>query len=128
MKYAALALAAALLLTGCANQTAGISIDSSNQNVVLGNSVLGQTLEFGNARTSTVNDRLLAQVSVTNQSSEEQNLQYRFNWYDAQGLEVDSGKSPWRHITVYGKETVTLQGVALNPDAENFRISLRTVQ
>ncbi|MBV7297073.1 YcfL family protein [Enterovibrio paralichthyis] len=128
MKYAMILLSGVLLLSGCANQSAGISIDSSNQNVVLGSSVLGKKLEFGNAKTSTVNDRLLAQVDVTNKSGETQNLQYRFNWYDAQGLEVDSGKSPWRQFIVYGGETVTLQGVALNPDAKNFRISLRNIQ
>ncbi|CZF78466.1 hypothetical protein GCE9029_00850 [Grimontia celer] len=128
MKYAAVLLSASMLLAGCANNTAGISIDSSNQNVVLGNSVLAKNLEFGNAKTSVVNERLLAQVMVTNKSDESQNLQYRFNWYDAQGLEVDSGKSPWRQFIVYGGESVTLQGVALNPNAKNFRVSLRNIQ
>ncbi|AMG31704.1 DUF1425 domain-containing protein [Grimontia hollisae] len=127
MKYAAMLFSATMLLTGCANTTTGLSIDSSNQNVVLGNSVLAQNLEFGNAKSSMVNGRLLAQVMVTNKSDKSQNLQYRFNWYDAQGLEVDSGRSPWRQFVVYGGQSVTLQGAALNPDAKNFRVSLRNI-
>ncbi|MCC4798875.1 hypothetical protein BCT30_16480 [Enterovibrio norvegicus] len=128
MRISVILFSAAMVLSGCAQNTSGISIDSSNQNVVLGNEVLGKFLEFGNAKTSEVNERLLAQVMVTNKSSESQNLQYRFNWYDEQGLEVDSGKSPWRQFIVYGNDTVTLQGVALNPNAKNFRVSLRNVQ
>ncbi|MBE1274236.1 MULTISPECIES: YcfL family protein [Enterovibrio] len=128
MRISVILFSAAMVLSGCAQNTSGISIDSSNQNVVLGNEVLGKSLEFGNAKTSEVNERLLAQVMVTNKSSESQNLQYRFNWYDEQGLEVDSGKSPWRQFIVYGNDTVTLQGVALNPNAKNFRVSLRNVQ
>ncbi len=128
MRISVILFSAAIVLSGCAQNTSGISIDSSNQNVVLGNEVLGKSLEFGNAKTSEVNERLLAQVMVTNKSSESQNLQYRFNWYDEQGLEVDSGKSPWRQFIVYGNDSVTLQGVALNPNAKNFRVSLRNVQ
>ncbi|WP_283130585.1 YcfL family protein [Enterovibrio norvegicus] len=128
MRISVILFSAAMVLSGCAQNTSGISIDSSNQNVVLGNEVLGKSLEFGNAKTSEVNERLFAQVMVTNKSSESQNLQYRFNWYDEQGLEVDSGKSPWRQFIVYGNDTVTLQGVALNPNAKNFRVSLRNVQ
>ena len=128
MRISVILFSAVMVLSGCAQNTSGISIDSSNQNVVLGNEVLGKSLEFGNAKTSEVNERLLAQVMVTNKSSESQNLQYRFNWYDEQGLEVDSGKSPWRQFIVYGHDTVTLQGVALNPKAKNFRVSLRNVQ
>ncbi|MGF1867199.1 YcfL family protein [Enterovibrio norvegicus] len=128
MRISVILFSAAMVLSGCAQNTSGISIDSSNQNVVLGNEVLGKSLEFGNAKTSEVNERLLAQVMVTNKSSESQNLQYRFNWYDEQGLEVDSGKSPWRQFIVYGNDTVTLQGMALNPNAKNFRVSLRNVQ
>lgn len=127
MKYAAMLFSATMLLTGCANTTTGLSIDSSNQNVVLGNSVLAQNLEFGNAKSSMVNGRLLAQVMVTNKRDKSQNLQYRFNWYDAQGLEVDSGRSPWRQFVVYGGQSVILQGAALNPDAKNFRVSLRNI-
>ncbi|PKF51054.1 YcfL family protein [Enterovibrio nigricans] len=129
MRYAVVLLSAVLFVAGCAtNSSTGISIDSRNQNVVLGNSMLGKALEFGNAQTSIVNDRLLAQVKVTNKSSDVQNLQYRFNWYDAQGLEVDNGNSPWKPFIVYGGDSVTLQGVALNSNATNFRVSLRNVQ
>ncbi|MDD1782869.1 YcfL family protein [Enterovibrio sp. ZSDZ35] len=129
MRYAVALVSAVLLLAGCAtNSETGISIDSRNQNVVLSNTMLGQALEFGNAQTSVINDRLLAQVKVTNKSSDVQNLQYRFNWYDAQGLEVDNGNSPWKPFIVYAGDSVTLQGVALNSNATNFRVSLRNIQ
>lgn len=127
MRYVVI-LFCALFLGACAKETTGISIDSSTQNVVLTNADMGKALVFGNARTSIVNERLLAQVRVTNKDTDTKNLQYRFNWYNEQGLEVDNGRSPWRQFVINGGDSVTLQGVALDPNATDFRVSIREIQ
>lgn len=114
-----------LLLLGCAPTTAGISIDSSNQHVVLSDSDLSQQLQFGDAKANKHQGRLMSSVMVHNLTDSTLPLAYRFYWYDEQGLELNTDQSPWQHIILYGGERRALQGVAINQNAENYRIFIR---
>ncbi|MFD2179704.1 YcfL family protein [Veronia pacifica] len=125
MRYLAAALSAAILIGCSSTDNRGISIDSSNQHVVLANSSLGKDLEFGNAQANLLNERLNAQVRITNKTGQDQAIQYKFDWYDAQGLEVDSGKSPWRQLIIYAGDSKVISGMALHPAARDFRVSVR---
>lgn len=119
----------AVILVGCTTHSVtGISIDNSNQNVVLGNEFLKETLSFGNASIHHNNNRAVARVKVTNRIEKHQVLEYRFNWYDLQGLEVDNGKSPWHQLILYPDTSITLEEMALSSNAIKFRVSLRSVQ
>ena len=114
-----------LLMVGCAEQSAGISIDSSNQNVVLSDSLLSEELKLGNAKSIQENGRLIANVLVTNTTNNTQRLQYRYYWYDEQGLELNSDQAPWQQFILYGGEEKVLRGVAVDKGAENFRVFIR---
>ena len=119
------ALLLATALSACSSATSGISIESSNQNVVIGNSMLANRLEIQKAMITEVNGLMKAGVPVTSKTSSDMRLQYRFYWYDAQGLEVSGTNSPWRHFVLHGKDSVTLQAVANNPKATQYRINIR---
>lgn len=124
MKYLCVLLLA-MALSACSKATSGISIESSNQNVVIGNRLLANSLEIEKALISEVNGLMKAGVPVTSKTNSDMRLQYRFYWYDAQGLEVAGSNSPWRQFVLHGKDSVTLQAVAKNPNATQYRINIR---
>lgn len=127
MRFTVTLFLAVIFLVGCINySTTGISIDNSNQNVVLGNDVLKETLTFGDANTHIQGNRVVAQVIVTNRIRDDQKIEYRFNWYDLQGLEVDNAKSPWRQCIIYSGASIRLEEKALSSNAIKFRVSLRS--
>ncbi|MGF1685766.1 YcfL family protein [Photobacterium japonica] len=112
-------------LAACADNTSGISIESSNQSVVIGNSHLAQRLSIEEAAVTKVNGLLKAAVPVKSNIDSDLALQYRFYWYDAQGLEVSGSDSPWRHVIIHGQDTMTLQAMARTPEATQYRIYIR---
>ncbi|WP_299018208.1 YcfL family protein [uncultured Photobacterium sp.] len=115
----------ALVLSACTTATSGISIESSNQNVVIGNSSLASRLAIEKAAVVNVNGLMKAGVPVTSKINSDMKLQYRFYWYDAQGLEVEGSDSPWRQFVLHGKDSMTLQAVAKKPQATQYRIYIR---
>ncbi|CAH0533797.1 hypothetical protein VST7929_01672 [Vibrio stylophorae] len=126
MRY--LVLIGALLLTGCMNTTTGVAMDSRAQSVLISNPQLAQTLHLDFAKKVRVNDLLQAQVTIVSDCADTQNLQYRFYWYDENNLEVLPGDSPWRHVVLYGQDTITIQGMAPRADATQYRIYIRPLE
>jgi len=124
MKYLSVLLFA-LALSACSSATSGISIESSNQNVVIGNSSLASRIAIEKALISEVNGLMKAGVPVSSKVNSDMKLQYRFYWYDAQGLEVEGSNSPWRQFVLHGKDSMTLQAVARNTHATQYRIYIR---
>ncbi|AZL84604.1 MULTISPECIES: YcfL family protein [Aliivibrio] len=129
MKKWFIALLLPLVLAACSSgQTSGISVDSSTQKVVFGDNVLGGRLSVDQISTQDNNGLVRGIVSLTSKFSGDQQLQYRFYWYDDQGLEVNGSDSPWRTFIVRGLDTMSVQGVAMKPEATQFRIQIRTLE
>ncbi|PQJ67236.1 hypothetical protein BTO08_07380 [Photobacterium angustum] len=124
MKYV-MTLFLALILTGCSSEHAGISIENSNQNVVIGNAVLARSLVFKDAHITKVNGLMQASVEAINKVNTDLNLQYRFYWYDGQGLEISGSAAPWHSFALAGNGKVILQGVADKAEATQYRIYVR---
>ncbi len=121
------ALLLSIALMGCSSSnTAGISVESKNQQVLFGDNVLGARLVINNAGSSDTNGILKGVVSMTSTYTGDQHLQYRFYWYDKQGLEVNGSDTPWRQFIVRGLDSMSIQGVAIDPNATQFRVQIRS--
>lgn len=116
------------LMACSSSQTAGISVDSGTQKVLFGDNVLGYRLAVDQINTQYNNGLARGIVAVTSKFSGDQRLQYRFYWYDAQGLEVAGSDSPWRTFIIRGLDTMSIQGVAMKPEATQFRVQIRTLE
>lgn len=66
-----------------------------------------------------------AAVSIQSRTSDTEALQYRWVWFDSTGFEVNSSAQSWEPLLVYGKQTTSLQGLAPNPSAREFKLHLR---
>lgn len=125
MKKALLAMVAALIMVGCSSNTAGLRVDGETQKVIFGDNVLGSRLQIDQIDTATVDDRARGVVRLTSNYSGDQHLQYRFYWYDDDGLEVNTKLAPWRQIIIRGDESIAISEVSINPNGTQFRVQIR---
>lgn len=115
-----------LALMGCASSnTAGLRIDGASQTVLFGDNVLAGRLTIEDISTVDVDGRARGIVRLINQSKGDQYIQYRFYWYDDQGLEVNNKLSPWRQAILRGTEEISISEVSINPNGRQFRVQIR---
>lgn len=115
----------ALTLLGCADNTAGLRIDGASQTVLFGDNVLAGRLTIEDIATTQVDGRARGVVKLVSQYSGDQYVQYRFYWYDEQGLEVNSKQGPWRQAVIRGTEEISISEVSVNPNGTQFRVQIR---
>ncbi len=125
MKKWAIAALTALTLLGCADNTAGLRIDGATQTVLFGDNVLAGRLKIDDISTSDVDGRARGIVRLESQYNGDQAIQYRFYWYDDEGLEVNTQLGPWRQAIVRGMETIVISEVSVNPKGTQFRVQIR---
>lgn len=125
MKGWIVATLAAIFLLGCAENTAGLRIDGASQQILFGDKVLGTRLQIEDIVTTEVDGRTRGVVSFSSQYQGDQRIQYRFYWYDEQGLEVNTKLGPWRQTIVRGQEAFSISEVSTNPNGTQFRVQIR---
>ncbi|GAM62217.1 ycfL protein [Vibrio ishigakensis] len=126
MKKCALVLLTLLTVAGCATNTAGLRVDGKSQKVLFGDNVLGSRLIVDDIATVEKDDgRKRGIVTVSSNYKADLRIQYRFYWYDDNGLEVNTKPSAWRQDVVRGFETRTLSEVSINPEGTQFRVQIR---
>ena len=72
-----------------------------------------------------VGNLLRAQVSLVNKDNDTINFQFKFSWFEESGREIDPDTDAWTPVILYGKESKSLQGVAPNSNAKEFKIKIR---
>lgn len=125
MKKLTLAFFMVIALVGCAQNTAGLRVDGQSQNVMFGDNVLGGRLLIENIATADVDGHARGIVTLLSEYKADQNIQYRFYWYDNEGLEVNSKQSAWKQQVIRGFESLTISEVSVNPNGKQFRVQIR---
>ncbi|MBI5938374.1 MAG: YcfL family protein [Betaproteobacteria bacterium] len=82
-------------------------------------------LNVSSLKTVNRNGLLNIQAEITNDSASNQQLFYRFKWFDGNGFEV-GGEEPWKPLTIYGKQRQNITTVAPMPQATDFRLVLQS--
>lgn len=133
---AALMLAASVLAGSGCSTTAGIEATGKNdwdqdgarilaKNVVINNSSLAGDIQVLDLKSAMAGDMMKAQVTLRSKDRDTINIQYAFNWFDAQGMAVGSGTTVWKPFIIYGREAKVIQAVAPDPRARQFKINIR---
>lgn len=125
MKKWIIACLGIVILAGCSNNTAGLRVDSSSQKVLYGDSALDDRLAINDISTQDMNGNTRGVVQVESKYANDQQLQYRFYWYDDNGIEVNAKQGAWRQFMLRGYESISLSEVSVNPNAKEFRIQIR---
>ncbi|WP_047046411.1 YcfL family protein [Vibrio mexicanus] len=128
MKKWWMAFAACIALVGCAENTSGLRIDGGTQNVWFADNVLASRLIIDDIATTEVDGYARGVVRLTSNYNGDQNVQYRFYWYDEEGLEVNTKLAPWKPAIIRGHESIAISEVSVNPNGKNFRVQIRELK
>jgi uncharacterized protein YcfL len=66
-----------------------------------------------------------ARVELVNTSNNDQGVEYRWEWTDADGFQLGDTVSSWQPAMLAGKTRMLLNGAAPGPGAVNFRLYMR---
>lgn len=114
-----------IAIMGCSSKTSGLSVDSEYQRVLFGDSSLSSYIRVDDISTQEVNDHTRGIVRLENLDDYSQILEYRFYWYDEDGLEVNINPGAWKRVVIGGKEMESLSQVSVSPKGKNFRLQVR---
>ena len=71
---------------------------------------------------------LMAQVTVRNRGGSMRTFRYRFDFFAADGMQVDPTGGVWKQRTIQPGETMVVSQVAGSAKAADFRLTLAPVQ
>jgi uncharacterized protein YcfL len=129
------ALMSPVILNGCST-TAGVEATGKtvwndegarelSKKVVFNSSSLAGDLQVVDMQSALAGNMMRAQATLRSRDKDTLSFQYRFDWFDANGIEINSGSGSWKPLILTGKETKTVQGVAPDPRAKEFKLKLR---
>ena len=125
MKIASiLVFSVVILVSACANHTAGISVDSAGQ-VRVDNSSFARNVSVTDISSRLIADVLQGSALISSKVSSDLRLQYKFTWYDASGFTVEDEASSWKSIKLHGKQQLQVSAVAPNAQVSRFDIYVR---
>ena len=122
-------------LTGCST-TAGVEATGKTawdeqgartleKNVSFNGSGLDWDIQIVDIKSVMAGDVMRAQATLRSKDKSTLPLQYRFDWYDAAGLEINPGAGSWKPLILYGRESKTIQSVAPDQRAKEFKLKIR---
>lgn len=124
--------ALALLLGGCANvNTYENAVTHANPTYVSDKRVITDNTLAGTVRVVSINvstvsgDLQKIQATVENLKSSQRTVNYKFEWFDVDGMAVNSPNETWKSLPLQGRETTTISTVAVSPKAVDFKLKFR---
>ena len=116
-------------LTACA-RTDGIALDGhegGEAQLQVANSGMASRLNLALAQQQRGDGRLQVAIRLKSQIAYDQTLQYRIDWFDANGMPVEPDSTSWQPLVLHGGEQKVIQASALLPQAAAFHFSVRDV-
>jgi uncharacterized protein YcfL len=124
-----------LALTGCTTVNTVENADKQGQRQMvtdqraITDASLGRKVSIvGVNQSMTPGGLLKVQVELQNRTRSLQRFNYRFEWFDANGMQVTTVASALLPAQIEGKESKFIFGVAPNPNCKDFRVKFIEAQ
>ncbi len=123
-------LAAAFLITGCSStvNTVERAAPVGQRQMVNDKRIITDSGLNRGVRIVAVNEApgefLKVQVELLNTTGSLKSFNYRFEWFDANGVQVNPSASTYLPRQIEGKESIFISGIAPTPSAKDFRLKL----
>ena len=118
IKTTLVAFGIAAVLAGSAQAESTIASKLESQGVI-------ENLRVSDLRTTKENNLLRIQAEISNTTTSNQQLYYRFKWLDRDGFTVWDDE-PWKPMVVYGNGKQLISVVAPTLKATDFRLVLQS--
>lgn len=115
---------AALMLSGCAPHTAGISVNSAGETRV-DNGTFGREVGVEQINARLADDLLQGSAVIVSKVATDLRLQYKFTWFDAAGFTIEDEGSSWKSVKLHGMQQLQVAAVAPNALATRFEVYVR---
>jgi uncharacterized protein YcfL len=113
-------------LVGCSSSPpVGLITEGKFQRVLISDPHVAAIVRVENISSTSINGYARGIVRIKNTASDDFDIQYRFHWYDALGLEVNLRPSAWQHVKLHGGDEASLSEVSLSPKGTEFRVQIR---
>lgn len=133
--YLSLAGIGLLALSGCTTVNTVENADKQGQRQMvtdqraITDASLGRKVSIvGVNQSMTPGGLLKVQVELQNRTRSLQRFNYRFEWFDANGMQVTTVASALLPDQIEGKESKFIFGVAPNPNCKDFRVKFIEAQ
>jgi len=93
--------------------------------VIIDNQKLARGIQIVDLKSEFIGDMLKSDVTIVNKYGKNLSIQYKFTWFDENGMEVEPGSTYWKPIILYGNESKSLQGTAPAPPAVEYKIHIK---
>ena len=117
--FSALAL---LLITGCTTPPPPEPGSAASKVMVVGKL---KHISVGAIRVARENGFMTVNAQLSNSSSRNRLMYYRFAWLGQDGFPAGREDS-WKAITLYAKQTTFIADIASQPKVRDFRIEIKT--
>lgn len=127
----------AMLCAGCSG-TAGTAVTGKtgwdqegaptlNTQVAYHSSGLKGEVEILSITSVRSGDLMMAQVSLRSRAKETLALQYSIEWFDLNGISLNTSAMTWKPLLIYGKDIKNIQGLAPDVRGRQFKLNLREI-
>lgn len=117
-------LGALLALGGCKTETSGIIVEEGK--VVVSDKRISNKIEYAGEITSKTDLGFpRAQVEIQNKKRYDYRFQYKFTWFDVEGLVIEETANVWKTDVVHGLDSAIIESVCESPRAVKYRVSIR---
>lgn len=121
-----LLLLAVLMLgvSACASHTAGMMASSTGEQRI-DNSAFNRDVSVERVSTRTNGDLLTAASTISSKVATDLRLQYKFTWYDINGLTIEDEGVSWKSLKLHGRQQMQVHAVAPNTSAVRCELYVR---
>lgn len=125
MRRLLLAIMAVSVLAGCSSNSAGIAMRSDSDSLRVDSSSVASEVTISQVKQRFDGGLLRGSAVIGSSVSSDRYWQYKFTFFDAEGVGIEVETSPWIPLNLHGGEQRSVQATAPNSSANSFELVVR---
>jgi len=118
---------ACLFLSGCRTvSSSGMTLESHcPADIHVGSKIMHNHLKITKCVSQRRNGLMAVTIRAENLTNKDLQCEYRYTWFDADGLDIETGMSIWKPANFHGKARVNMSAIAPSKNVNDYKLVLR---